>query len=110
MVKLNETLNNSLQAFTDTLHIRIQNLSNTTFTVHEKQILEKGLKYANRHTREIQVEQLTLGTETSIKYAQYNGQVYRRTNMMRNIKCKQEAIQKTKYHHICIQCNKAHWV
>jgi hypothetical protein len=35
--------------------------------------VERGLKNTNRDTREIQMEQLTLGTEGVIKYAQEKG-------------------------------------
>jgi len=52
------------------------------------------------------MEQVALGTETVIKYAQEKGQVYRRIDMMRNTKRK----HKTKHHHICIQSNKAYRV
>lgn len=78
--------------------------------MQEIKLLARGLEYTNRDTREIQMDQLTLGTETAIKYAQEKSQVYRRIAMMRNIKAKHKEIHKTIQHHISIQRNKAYRV
>jgi hypothetical protein len=74
----NNTSNKARQEHNDTFQERTINLTNTTFTDEELQLLNKGLKYNLHYKRKNWIETLAIEADTAINKIDPKEQEYMR--------------------------------
>jgi hypothetical protein len=82
----NNTGNKARQEHNDTFQERMINLTNTTFTDEELQLLNKGLKYNLHYKRKNWIEPLAIEADTAINKIDPKEQEYMRQIVANNIK------------------------